>query len=367
MIKKLFLKNRKGSLLVEVIIAMSIFAVMAGAIMSVTLGSLDGMMRGGEETQARALAQEGMEAIRSVRDGAWNKINYSQVKVTVSGNLWNISSSTSELIDNKYTRTITLSDVCRDESNIISTCPSTYTDPHTKLATVVVSWITKNGSINSTTQTGFISNWESKDWTQTSWLGSSGQNIYSDITKYLSDDGNLDNTTTGEIKLKTLNNCNNKSWQFNISSDYTYDNNKIEVTSGVARLKNMTTGIDSNTKALWHLDETSGDIIDYSGTGNNLSNVTGSPAYNQSGKFNTSLQFNGNSARYINWGQQIGLGITGAITLDAWIYRTTPATTYEAIISKSCVSLIHSITSSGILHPRLSFCNIILLQSIQYL
>mgnify|MGYP003704465363 CR=1 FL=1 len=111
-------------------------------------------------------------------------------------------------------------------------------------------------------------------------------------SKYLSDDGNLDNTTTGEIKLKTLNNCNNKSWQFNISSDYTYDNNKIEVTSGVARLKNMTTGIDSNTKALWHLDETSGDIIDYSGTGNNLSNVTGSPAYNQSGKFNTSLQFN---------------------------------------------------------------------------
>ncbi|NQV88132.1 MAG: prepilin-type N-terminal cleavage/methylation domain-containing protein [Parcubacteria group bacterium] len=346
MIKKINLQ--KGQSLIEVIVAMAIFAIMSGAIMSVTLGSLNGLTQGGEETEAKALTQEGMEAIRSVRDDAWNNLVYSPASVATSSNAWFISEDVSELINNKYTRIITISNVCRDGSNNIATCPATYIDPHTKFASTTVSWSPRNGATNIVEQFGFISNWDSYDWTQTDWSGGNGQTNWSSDTKYDTDDSKIDVTTSGEVKLATVSSIplvkdsdfegstnTSYDWPFTTAGNYTYDTDAIEVTGGVARL-NSSGGdpIDGNTKGMWHLDEASGTVVDYSGNSNDLSNVKGSPSYNQSGKFSTSLQFNANSSRYINNGQQTGLGITGPITIDAWVYKTSAATTNQAIISK---------------------------------
>ncbi len=235
---KLF-KDKKGQSLVEVIIAMAIFALISSAIMSVTMGSLNGLTQGGDETEAQGLAQEGMEAIRSIRDGAWNELVSSPAKVSISGSTWALSSGSSELINNKYTRTITLSDVCRDGSNSIVNCPGIYTDPHTKFASTTVSWLPRFNATNTIEQYGFITNWESQDWVQTNWVGGSGQSVWSDVTKYFSDDSNLDITILGEIKLKELVNSGSAGWPFSTSTDYTYNASKISVTGDKAQLVNL--------------------------------------------------------------------------------------------------------------------------------
>lgn len=198
--KRVF-RDQKGQSLIEVVIAMAVFSVIAGAIMSVTLGSLNGLIQGGEETEARAFAEEGMEAVRSVRDHAWNVLTISPAQVGVSGSVWTLSRAASELIGNKFTRIITLTNVCRDGTDTIAVCPATYTDPHTKLVTVNVRWAPRSGATNSVEQTGFISNWDSRDWTQTDWHGGSGQAIFSDVTRYGSDDGGIDTRTNGQVTL----------------------------------------------------------------------------------------------------------------------------------------------------------------------
>ncbi|MFH1089111.1 MAG: prepilin-type N-terminal cleavage/methylation domain-containing protein [Candidatus Uhrbacteria bacterium] len=198
---KYFSGNKKGQSLIEVVIAMAIFAVIAGAFMSISLGSFTGLVQGGEKTEAQALAEEGMEAIRSVRDGAWNELVYSPVQVLVIAGTWEISSSASELINNKYTRIITVSDVCRDGTDIVATCPASYIDPYLKFVVVTVSWESRPGSINTAEQSGFISNWDSRDWTQTDWSGGSGQTTWSNETRHDSDDGGVYAGTAGQVTL----------------------------------------------------------------------------------------------------------------------------------------------------------------------
>ncbi len=198
---KFFLNNKKGQSLIEVIIAMAIFALIAGATMSLTLGSLGGLIQGGDETEAQGLAEEGVEAVRSVREGAWNNLVYSPAQIQISSSTWSLLNSVSELIDNKYTRIITLSDVCRDGSDNITNCPGTYIDPHIKLASTTVSWSPRYNATNTVEQFSFITNWESRDWVQTNWIGSSTQAIWSDITKYFSDNGGIDNRIAGELTL----------------------------------------------------------------------------------------------------------------------------------------------------------------------
>ncbi len=87
-------------------------------------------------------------------------------------------------------------------------------------------------------------------------------------------------------------------------------------------------------RGVWHLDESMGTSIDSSENRNHLTQVKGTPVYSVTGKFNTALQFNGNSKRFINDNEQINLGITGPLTIDAWIYRTAPTTAQEGIITK---------------------------------
>lgn len=328
--------NNKGQSLLEVILAIALFGFICSALVSMSLGGFSSLRQGGEYVQAEALATQGIEAVRAIRDSAWNKIIYANSAVTSTGNVWQFVGENTSSTVGKFTRIINFASVCRDVSNNITACPGSYTDLNSKQATVTVNWLSEHNAVNTIQKVTYLTNWESREWTQTNWSGGDGQAIWSDVTKYDSEDGNLDDATAGEIKLKSsINSCGVKNWSFDNAGDYVYDSAKIEVTGGVAQLKNSGgSPIDGNTKGIWHLDEASGDIIDFSGNNNNLTNVIGSPLYGQTGKFSTSLQFNGNSSRYINNGQQISLGITGPITIDAWIYRTMAASAVEGIITK---------------------------------
>jgi len=171
------IKYSHGQSILEVIVAMAIFSLIGAAMATLVVGGFTGLEQGGEYTQAQALAQEGIEAVKSIQAGAWNEIIYSQSGVATSSNQWIFSGEdTSETIG-QFTRTITFNDVCRDGSNDITDCPGSYTDVHSKKASVSVSWEIRSGVTNSVQRASYLTNWDSQDWTETDWRGQSGENV----------------------------------------------------------------------------------------------------------------------------------------------------------------------------------------------
>jgi len=96
-----------------------------------------------------------------------------------------------------------------------------------------------------------------------------------------------------------------------------------------------------NTMGLWHFDEGTGAALtDGSGNGNNGA-FSGSPAWSTAGKFGYALNFNGTSD-YVSIPDAPSLDIdslTGAITMEAWIYpHTSGSGIWRSIISKKAIS-----------------------------
>lgn len=192
---------KSGQSTLEVIIAMAIFSLIGAAVISLAVGGYNAMTQGGEQTQAEALAQEGIEAVRSIRDRAWNELIYNQSAVEISGDQWIFSGEATTQDIGQFTRTITFDNVCRDELDEITACPGSYTDVQTKKVTVSVSWEIRQGITNTVQRIAFLTNWDSQEWTQTDWSGGDGQSIWSDATMFDSDDGNIDYSNVGEIRL----------------------------------------------------------------------------------------------------------------------------------------------------------------------
>src|SRR3990167_3540150 len=102
----------QGQSLLEGVIALAIFALLAASLVTLSVGGTAGLEGGGEQTEAAALADEAIEAVRAVRERAWNEIIVSPAKVSIDGtNKWILEPAISELIDSKYTRVINFSDV----------------------------------------------------------------------------------------------------------------------------------------------------------------------------------------------------------------------------------------------------------------
>ena len=198
------LYNQKGQSLLEIIVALAIFALVGSLMAPFIVKSFVGLERGGEQTQAEALAQEGIEAVRSIRDNAWNEIFYNQSATVVGSGKWTLNGEGTTEEIGQFTRVITFDNVCRDTLHEIVSCPGNYTDVHSKKITVTVDWEPMIGVTNFVQQTTYLTNWDSQEWIQADWSGGSGQSIWSNQTRYLTDDNNLNVSTIGEVKLKVL-------------------------------------------------------------------------------------------------------------------------------------------------------------------
>ena len=237
------MSNQRGQSLLEVIVAMAIFGMIAAAMISFAIGGFLSLKQGGDQIEAEALAQQGIEAVRAIRDSAWNKLTYTTSSVAIVSSTWAFTGENTTSTIGQYTRVISFENVCRDGSGNIAACPGASTDLQVKKATVTVTWSPRPGVTNSVQKITYLSNWNSREWTQTDWAGGTGQAIWSDITKYDSDDNNLDRSTAGEIKLKSAGaGCGIKNWTFSTSTDYTYNPAKIIVTSSMAQLVDAGTG-----------------------------------------------------------------------------------------------------------------------------
>ncbi len=141
----------KGSMLIEVIIATALISILMLALVSVTQKSLELSERSLKQIQASFLLEEGVEAVKTVRDNSWTNISSvttgsnQYLSFNTGTNTWSLS-STPDTIDNVFTRTIVLDSVYRDGTDDIAS--SGTIDPNTKKVTVNVSWLSSVGTIN---------------------------------------------------------------------------------------------------------------------------------------------------------------------------------------------------------------------------
>jgi Tfp pilus assembly protein PilV len=160
----------RGQSLLEVILALAIFSFSVAALASMVTGSVIGLTQGGEHVEASALAQEALEAVRAIRDRAWNEGRYNDSGVTISGNTWVLSGTAGPEVIGKFERIILFADVCRDGATHDSVpCPAIspdYLDVHSKYVTVTVSWQTGLGVTNMVEQSAYVTNWDSTDWVE---------------------------------------------------------------------------------------------------------------------------------------------------------------------------------------------------------
>jgi len=153
------LNKKSGFSLVEVIVAVSIAIFSILAVWQTYTFFIKISLSNPSAFQASFLAEEGIEAVKFMRDSSWSaniaplsQGNY--YTLIFNGTAWE-ATTTPALIDNKFDRLVIVSDVYRDESGNISA--SGTLDPNTKKITVIVSW-QKDASVTTREITTYVSN-----------------------------------------------------------------------------------------------------------------------------------------------------------------------------------------------------------------
>ncbi|MDD2807538.1 MAG: type II secretion system protein [Patescibacteria group bacterium] len=238
------LKKQSGFSLVEVILAVALFGLFATALIGLLMNSYGSDIQAKEKDAATIYAQQGIDAVRSIRRQAWNFLVNGSYGLDQSIGHWQFSGS-SDFLAAKFTCVTTIGNACRDVGKNLVDCvtPGSQIDLETKKVTVVVSYTAVNGVLNKVILNSYLTNWQSSDWRQTDWVGGSGQTVWADPTKYNADDSNINIDTGGQLSLASVSadGCGIKVWPFTMAADYNYDPNKIEVVDGLAQLKNQGT------------------------------------------------------------------------------------------------------------------------------
>jgi len=140
----------RGVSLVEAVVAASIIAVGLMGVAAAYTAYVRSSAVAGKSAQAMYLADEGLEAVRIMRDTSWTAslgafpMDTPRMFVHANGT-WTATSTPQPEIDGTFFRTVTFSAVNRDASSRITTGAGTV-DPNTRLVVVNVSWLGRSGT-----------------------------------------------------------------------------------------------------------------------------------------------------------------------------------------------------------------------------
>jgi hypothetical protein len=114
----------QGQSLVEVVLALALFTLGIGAITYLLLVAQSSSRQRIERVVATLLAEEGIEASRSIRDGGFSALLPGVHGITLTDGRWVFSGGNDT--DGKYTRTITVSDISSTTKNVDCTVAWDY-------------------------------------------------------------------------------------------------------------------------------------------------------------------------------------------------------------------------------------------------
>lgn len=174
--------GEKGFSLFEVLIAISVFAVIGVAATQLIGISLESDKTSAQKTIALQLAQEESEAVDSLATESWQNIyglsksSTNHYYTAISGSKWATSTGDESLTLNTtpYKRYFYVDNVSRDSGGAITTSGGNN-DPSTQKITAVASWQNSGGiDIGAATTTKYILRARNTAATQTGWDNGGG-------------------------------------------------------------------------------------------------------------------------------------------------------------------------------------------------
>lgn len=135
--KKNLRSNKTGFTLVELMLAISIFVIVAMGVAVPIAGSHLSNMENKKITQANAVFNETWEAVRSIRNRDWDNLINKTHGLTDSSGYWEFYGSNDQM--DGFTRSVVITDARRDSSgNLV--VEGGDIDPDTKHVKVQLSW-----------------------------------------------------------------------------------------------------------------------------------------------------------------------------------------------------------------------------------
>ncbi|HAT68615.1 MAG: hypothetical protein A2481_00245 [Candidatus Yonathbacteria bacterium RIFOXYC2_FULL_47_9] len=198
--------QKKGALLLELLIVISLLAIILSVGTQAVYVSLQSGKISGERDIAVGLASEALEAVRGAAEEKWQNIydltKASQHYKTVSsGNKWTLATGDETITVNNasYTRYVVIENVSRDASTRMIDTGTNY-DPSTQKVTVTVAWPYADPVVMA----DYFLRWRNKVCNQTDWSGGVGSGVKNcPNTSYdsISPAGTID-TAGGTLKLQ---------------------------------------------------------------------------------------------------------------------------------------------------------------------
>lgn len=138
----LIIKSQKGFSVAEIIVASAVFVLFVTIFTGILVSSINGLDYSGTKNRAIILAEEGLEATRSIRDSNFSNLVDGTYGINNNGAQW-VFIPTQDIVDNYFTRKIIISSI----------------DANTKSVISVVDWnnLKTNGSVSLLTH---FANWQ---------------------------------------------------------------------------------------------------------------------------------------------------------------------------------------------------------------
>jgi type II secretory pathway pseudopilin PulG len=145
----------KGQSVIEVLVAVVLFSIIASGAMAAIVGSW-GLSRLSEERkEALRLAGEGLEAVKSLRNRDWNSLGEGDHGLVKVGSEWQFNGANDSF--GKYTRVITIGPGLRAGGVIVESGGSG--DEETKKVTARVNWNYTEGRPMTVQLDEYLTNW----------------------------------------------------------------------------------------------------------------------------------------------------------------------------------------------------------------
>lgn len=253
--------TKKGFSIVEVMLAVGIFAIFSVGIFYLSAETITRGANVNLGTEALYYAQEGIEAVRSIRDRNFLFLVSGDYGLDYQEGEWDFVSAPED-IDGFYERTITIEDVYRDELGNIKACDYEY-DPDMKKVLVSVTW-TQGGVVpRSVGLEAYLANWRGDDTLDTT-CADFNQGVYSGIETLVAVEPPVDNC---EIRISPVETPSN----FMVSVGIGKHSDDVEVRGNYAFV-----AVDDSDKGLYSIDVSNkehpaiADYLDIGGKGRYL-------------------------------------------------------------------------------------------------
>lgn len=151
--------NKSGFGLLEIIVGIAVISISIFGIILISVISLRAMNEALNNVKASFLLEEGVEAIKILRDRRWSSniaplVSGNDNYLSFDGSTWQ-TTSVNTFIDSKFERKFVLENVLRDANYDIAS--SGALDANTKKFMILVSWQERNGTTTKQIS-GYITN-----------------------------------------------------------------------------------------------------------------------------------------------------------------------------------------------------------------